>query len=858
MDKRVKGLLIKKVNFILIFLIISISYLNASELKKTSIQLMWLDQFEFAGFYVAKEKGFYQELGLDVDIKKFDTNLDLTKEVLDRKSDFGLNSSSLIVDKSEGKDLFILGTIFQSSPLVLIALEKSNIKTPADLKDKRIMITNNQENFAPLQSMLKSQNLQMSDFKFIPHTFNIDDLINNKTDLMSAYTTNEPFTLKEKGYKVKTFNPTDYGFNFYEDLIFTSREFAQDNPETVRNFYTATMKGYYYAFEHIDEVAKLIYKKYNPQNKSLENLIFEANEMKKLVFDKQGRIGTVNPEKINLIMNTYRVMGLIKNEIKAEDIIYTRHLVDNFLLNPEEKSYLEKKGTLTMCVDPDWMPFEKIEKNEHVGIAADYIKLIEKKIKKPIILIPTKTWSESLEYGEKRACDIFSLIMQTPQREKYLNFTKPYLEIPLVVAADINTPFVDNILQIKNKKLAMVKGYAFAETLKIKYPDIQFVYVENIQEGLKLVQKGEVFGLIDTLASIGYNIQKDYIGQLKIAGKFDDTWKLGVGSRNDEPILNDILDKAIGDITLSQKQEILNKWISVNYQEEVDYSFFYKALAFFVIFILLTLLIYRHYLLKKLNAQLNEKIELEIQKNEEKNRILIQQSRMASMGEMLENIAHQWRQPLSTISIAASGMEVKKEFSTLSDKEFYDSINHIKKATMYLSHTIEDFRSFFNKKKTLSKINSKKVIDKTLELMGNTFVQNRITLINNTQEIETLSLENELIQVLMNIFANAKDALKQLSGDNKYIFIDVFENENNLVIQIKDSAGGIKDEIIDKIFEPYFTTKHQFNGTGIGLYMSKLIVERHLKGTLNAKNVEFTFMENLHKGALFEIVLPIS
>jgi len=819
---------------------------------------MWLDQFEFAGFYVAKEKGYFQELGLDVEIKKFNSTINLTQEVLDKKSDFGLNSSSLVVDKSEGKDVLILGTIFQSSPLVLIALENSNINTSNDLKNKRIMITNNQENFAPLQSMLKSQNLELSDFKFISHSFNVDDLINDKTDLMAAYTTNELFLLKEKGYKSKIFNPKDYGFDFYENMIFTSKEFAQENPETVKNFYAATIKGYLYAFEHIEEVAKLIHEKYNPQNKSLESLIFEANEMKKLVFDKQGKMGIVTPEKINLIINTYRVMGAIKNEINTEDLIYSKHLEDNFLLTNEEKNYLEKKDNLKMCVDPDWMPFEKIEKNKHIGIAADYIKLIEKKINKTITLVPTKTWSESLEYAQNRTCDIFSLVMKTPQREKYFDFTKPYLELPLVVAADINTPFVDNILQIKNKKLAIVKNYAFAETLIMKYPDIQFIDVENIYKGLELVQKGEVYGFIDTLASIGYTIQNNYIGQLKIVGKFDEIWKLGIASRNDEPMLNHILDKAVSDISLSQKQEILNKWISVNYQKEVNYTFLYKILATSIIIIFIIVLIYRHYLLKKLNEQLNERIELEIKKNEEKNRILIQQSRMASMGEMLENIAHQWRQPLSTISIAASGMEVKKEFSTLSDEDFYKSINHIKKASMYLSQTIEDFRSFFNKNKSLSKINIKNVIDKTLELMGNTFIQNRIDLINDTQDIGTLSLENELIQVLMNILANAKDALKQLSGDNKYIFINVYKEEDNLIIQIKDSAGGIDDEIIDKIFEPYFTTKHQFNGTGIGLYMSKLLVERHLKGTLTAKNIEFTFMDKIHKGALFEIVLPIS
>ena len=832
--------------------------LNANSLQKTSVQLMWLDQFEFAGFYMAKEKGFYENLGLDVELKKFNIETDVTKEVIEKRADFGTSSSSLLVDISENKNVLLLGSIFQSSPLILLALKDSNINYIQDIKNKKVMLTKEQQKFATLQSMLISKGITLNDVQVLDHSFNIDDLINKKTDLMLSYTTNEPFLLKEKGYESQIFHPKDYGFDFYEELIFTTKEFAQNNPKLVKDFYKATIMGWEYAFNNIDETAKLIHKKYNPQNKSLESLIFEANEMKKLAFDKNGKIGTITQERINLIINTYRVMGLIKENLNSEDIIYTKHLEDNFLLNDKEKNYLEKKKTIKMCVDPDWMPFEKIEKGKHVGIAADYIKIIEEKIKKPIILVPTKTWSESLELGQKKDCDIFSLIRTTPQREKYLNFTKPYLEIPLVIAADINAPFIDNILQVKDKKIAIVKDYAVGEILRIKYPNIDFVNVNNIHEGLELVEKGSVFGFIDTLLTIGYQIQNNYIGQLKISGRFNEIWELGIGVRNDEPILTSIFDKAIDDISANQKQRILNKWISVNYQKEIDHVFLYEVLAGLIVFTFILFLFYRQYLLKKLNAQLNEKVKLEIQKNEEKNRILIQQSRMASMGEMLENIAHQWRQPLSTISVAASGMEVKKEFSTLSDEEFFEGINHIKKSTVYLSNTIDDFRTFFIKEKKTSQMNIKNAIEKALELMGNTFMQQRINLVKNIEEIEILSLENELIQVLMNIFVNAKDALKQTLGDEKYIIIDVFKKEDNLIIQIKDSAKGIDEKIIDKIFEPYFTTKHKFKGTGIGLYMSKLLVEKHLKGSIKTSNTEFTFMDKIHKGALFEIILPIS
>ena len=316
---------------ILTIILSCLSFLNASNLQKTSVQLNWFDQFQFAGFYTAIEKGFYKEVGLDVELKKYD-NSNVLEEIINKKADFGIGSSSLIADKSDGKDIVLLGALFQSSPIILLALKNSDINYIENIKNKKIMITKEQQDFATFKSMIISKGVNLSDLISLEHSFNVDDLINKNTDLMLAYITNEPFLLKEKGYESKIFKPKDYGFDFYEDIIFTTKEFASNNPDLVKNFYKATIMGWEYAFNHTDEIAKLIYEKYNPQNKSLESLIFEANEIKKLAFDKDGKIGTITQEKINLIINTYRVMGLIKNEINSEDFIYTKHLKDNFLL----------------------------------------------------------------------------------------------------------------------------------------------------------------------------------------------------------------------------------------------------------------------------------------------------------------------------------------------------------------------------------------------------------------------------------------------------------------------------------------------------------------------------------------------
>ena len=352
---------------------------------------MWLDQFQFAGFYVAKEKGFYKDLGLDVELKKFNDSTNVLDEVMEGKADFGLNSTSLIIEKSNGKDIVLLASVFQSSPLVLLALKNSNINSIQDIKNKN-------------------------------------------TDLLFADKTNEPFILKEKGYESISFHPKDFNFDFYEQLIFTSKEFANKNPKLVKDFYDASIKGWEYAFKNIEEVAKLVFEKYNPQNKSLESLIFEAKEMKKLVYDNNNKIGTITKDKINLIANTYKVLGLMKNHIDINDLIYTKHLENSFFLNEEEVHYLNNKGPLKICVNPNWLPFEKIENNEYIGITADYINLIKEKINTNIKIIPSENWTETLKNAKNRTCDILPIIVKTQDRTSFLDFTSSYINLPLVMA----------------------------------------------------------------------------------------------------------------------------------------------------------------------------------------------------------------------------------------------------------------------------------------------------------------------------------------------------------------------------------------------------------------------------------------
>jgi signal transduction histidine kinase len=245
-------------------------------------------------------------------------------------------------------------------------------------------------------------------------------------------------------------------------------------------------------------------------------------------------------------------------------------------------------------------------------------------------------------------------------------------------------------------------------------------------------------------------------------------------------------------------------------------------------------------------------------KLKEKDRIMYQQAKMASMGEMLENIAHQWRQPLSVISSEASGIKVKKEFDILDEEELLNTMDNITQTTQHLSNTIDDFRNFFKPQIEKEIFNIESSIEKTLNIIGKKLASRDFIVIKNVgKNLKVDGFESELVQVFMNIISNTIDATVLKNIQQRYLFIDIFEDNNNVVISIKDSAGGIPKDIINKIFDPYFTTKHKSNGTGIGLYMSEEIIVKHFYGEIIAQNITYEYENQELIGVEFKIILPL-
>jgi len=254
-----------------------------------------------------------------------------------------------------------------------------------------------------------------------------------------------------------------------------------------------------------------------------------------------------------------------------------------------------------------------------------------------------------------------------------------------------------------------------------------------------------------------------------------------------------------------------------------------------------------HVNLKVYKDELNEKLKLQ-------DKLMLEQNKLATMGEMIGNIAHQWRQPLSIITAASSGIKAYKELGiNLEESTEMDSLDDILLNANHLSQTIDDFKDFFKKKQKKS-FNIEDTIKKTMSLISSNLHYNEINITTDIQHIEFTGLDNELTHVLINIINNAQDELKHSQKENKQIYLEAYKDDSNAIINIKDNAGGIPEDIIEHIFEAHFTTKQNHDGTGIGLYMAKKIIEEHFNGKISVKNISY---DNGEKGAQFTLTLPI-
>jgi len=970
----------------LLLLFLTALFATEVKLKSVSLQLLWLDQFQFAGYYMAKEKGFYKDAGFDVKLKEITESKNIVSDVENGITDYGIGRASLILHDSAGDKISLLAAIYQSTPNILISLKSSKIDDISDFKGKRLMQTDDLLQSASMAAMLKSKNLKLSDITVVKHSFDLNDLLDKKVDIYSAYISNEPFILKEKGIAFNTFSPQIEGLDFYSDILYTSKKNSEDNPIEVQKFKEASLKGWEYAFSHIEESVDVILSKYNRQNKSREALLFEAKELQKLAFFGTKEIGTLEKAKIQRIHDIYKILGVTTAPLNSAEIIFHMSKIH---FNEEEREYLKHKKFIRYCTQPDAMPYSAIKNSKFTGIGAGIIELVHQNSGIEFKLKETKNWDESILDAINRECDILVLASDSPSRRKYFKFTEPYYNEPLVIVTKKSENYILDMHSVLDETFSVVKGNSFIENLKLKYPNLHLIEVENIEEAFALLESGKVYGHINIMMSSAYAMQKYSKLNLKIAGQFDQSAEVSFAVRNDDKILFGIMNKLAKSITREDIQLILNKWISINYTKGLNYWNFKEIAIVIGLFVLF--MFYREYFLNKKNRELQElqaelvgvneqlrtkayavtkdlekaqsiakigswvfdlesqtrtwskesyKIfdidpnskedlyrlfrarihpdDLDMVENEyakslqertlyyvrhkllmndgsikyinqkaettfndngkpiisygtiedvtqkvsqaleikKKDTYMLHQSRLAQMGEMLSMIAHQWKQPLASIAAIQVGIKTtvdlekydlavekeREEFMTYLDERLDKLELYVKN----LAQTIEDFSNYYKPNKAAEFLSIDSVVMKAYDLLSESLKSSNIEVsFELNAEYFRDIYQNELMQVIVNILNNAKEQLLEKRVEKSAIYIKTYVQKDEIVIEIEDNGGGISEDIIEHVFDPYFSTKEEKNGTGLGLYMSRMIISEYHNGNIS--------VENSDQGAIFSI-----
>ncbi|MBU2881702.1 ABC transporter substrate-binding protein [Psychrosphaera sp. B3R10] len=312
--------------FSILVILIFCSPLVAKE--KVTLQLKWFHQFQFAGYYAALEQGYYDEVGLDVEIRERDRNTSPIDDVIKGKANYGISDSSIVVQRMAGKPVVIASTIFQASPLIFMSLADKGITSPYDLAGKRIMFQRSVDD-APLLALLKMFGIQATDYQFVKHNFNDESLINGTTDVMSGYRSNQPVKYKELGHEVNIIDPSSYGVDFYGDLIFTTEDEVKNHKGRVKKFVSASRLGWIYALEHQEEIADLIINKYGSKT-AKPLLLQEANETANLVKHKFVELGTAFPNRFNSIAETYKDLGMVGKSSTIDGLFLSEYEFSSF------------------------------------------------------------------------------------------------------------------------------------------------------------------------------------------------------------------------------------------------------------------------------------------------------------------------------------------------------------------------------------------------------------------------------------------------------------------------------------------------------------------------------------------------
>ncbi len=591
------------------------------------IQLKWHHQFQFAGYYAALEQGYFAAEGLEVELLERDPLQNNIQQVLEGEAEYGIADSALLLYQQQGADIHIVAPIFQHSPNVLLTLASSGLTSPQDLVGRRIRLYENETEGFPIMAMLAEQGILERGFIRQPYTSDYGVLARRETDAIYAYSSNEPFRLREQGVDVHIIHPAHYGVDMYGDMLFTTAAEARRYPDRVAAMRRAVLRGWTYALDNKEELVDLILARYS-QAKSREALLFEAHAIEQAVARFTVPLGTLDRGRLRHIAGIYQRHGLLDEHFAMDQqSFFDRPVGDSLPLTREERAFLQQHPVIRVAVDPAWFPMDFVDEHgQHAGIAADYLELLSQRLGVSFEAETGVNWTRAMAMVEARELDMFAMAANTPERSRYANFTRPYIRSPMVIVTRDHVDFIDGAGGLRGKEVAVVDGYASHEWLRNNHPDLSLRVVQTTSQGLEKVTTGEVYALVENLATASYLIKQQGLSNLKISGQMPTAFDLAIGVRSDWPELRNILQKGLDSITQQEREAIYNRWITLQMTSGIDWRriapYFIGLLILLALVSLDAMRVRRlHRRLRAANQQLHQAEQRLLQQNKELERL---------------------------------------------------------------------------------------------------------------------------------------------------------------------------------------------------------------------------------------------
>jgi len=513
-------------------------------------------------------------------------------------------------------------------------------------------------------------------------------------------------------------------------------------------------------------------------------------------------------------------------------------------LTADEKEWLMLHPEIRVAPDPDFAPFEWFSiDGTYKGMAVDYLRLVEQRLGIKFVLVRNKDWSQVMDMARSRQVDVLPAVARSPQREQYLLFTTPHITAKGVIVTGKD---YKNIQELKGKKIAVVTDYVWDDWISHNKFDVRLYRVERNLDGLELAALGGVDAMVGDIASVTYLIRKHGFSNLRIVKNegVDRSLELSFGIRNDWPVLQAILEKAVASLTIEEREAIRAKWLTLEapgfWRNPV---FWYSTLgAVAALLLLLTATVIW-------NRMLTQRVELRTRELQDANMKLMQAEKMESIGRLAAGVAHEVKNPLAIIQMGADFLSQEIAKDEVTGGVIKDIDDAVHRADTVIRGLLDFSR---DKKLELATGSINEVIESSLQLVGHEMRQRQIDVrINLADNLPSLELDtNKLQQVFINLFMNAAHAIERegmlevtsrlktlknqadLSRDRENRFK---AGETVLWIEVKDNGPGIIQQDSSRIFDPFYTTKPVGEGTGLGLSVSRNIINQH-HGSIDIQN----------------------